>query len=482
MASLDVTDQIDFTSTALSLIDTVNLIGWATPEDQFPAQPVFSASQFDNVQIFKNVMFVNSNGGAHSVTVNGNSLDASQWQFKDWLESNIVYLNGTAGHDTLTGSSQNDVILGGAGGDKLNGGGGNDTVSYSLSVNAVNVVLRNGHASGGDASNDQLANFENITGGMGNDLLVGDEFANVLMGGPGDDNVLGRGGGDFLDGGIGSDTLSYTYVRTGISVDLGLHTAVGGGTESDTIFNFERVKGGSGDDVVTGDSQVNFLEGLDGNDTLLGGGGRDTLDPGRGLDTLDGGAGRDTVKYDTNATVRLSDHIGYATGWGAAVDGDTLVGIEFVGGSEFRDSLWGDSKRNIIKGNAGDDDVAGFGGNDILAGGEGVDTLTGGVGSDNFVFASQADSGIGLERDRITDFEQGSDKIDLSKIDAIVGGIDDAFTFYGKVPPQGVDGELRFHFTPTQTIVSGDTDGDGTSNFQIALDGNIMLLATDFIL
>lgn len=63
---------------------------------------------------------------------------------------------------------------------------------------------------------------------------------------------------------------------------------------------------------------------------------------------------------------------------------------------------------------AGDDRLNGGAGNDIINGGTGRDILTGGAGHDTFVFASN-ESGTGsANRDYITDFENGEDKIDLT--------------------------------------------------------------------
>jgi Ca2+-binding RTX toxin-like protein len=49
--------------------------------------------------------------------------------------------------------------------------------------------------------------LENVTGGDGNDVLVGDAAANELSGGNGDDVLLGAGGDDVLSGGTGRDLL-----------------------------------------------------------------------------------------------------------------------------------------------------------------------------------------------------------------------------------------------------------------------------------
>ena len=87
---------------------------------------------------------------------------------------------------------------------------------------------------------------------------------------------------------------------------------------------------------------------------------------------------------------------------------DTLSGFENLTGSAFNDTLTGTSGVNTIIGGIGNDKIAGAGG---------ADFLTGGVGADVFIFKAAADSAPGAA-DIITDFVAGTDKIDLSLIDA----------------------------------------------------------------
>lgn len=103
----------------------------------------------------------------------------------------------------------------------------------------------------------------------------------------------------------------------------------------------------------------------------------------------------------------------------AAVSGDVseAYGHAFRhGGSEGRatsaqDTMDGGAGNDTLRGGLGDDTIDGGTGNDIISGGADDDTLTGGAGEDTFVFG--ADSG----NDRITDFEAGTDTLDITGLD-----------------------------------------------------------------
>ncbi len=77
-------------------------------------------------------------------------------------------------------------------------------------------------------------------------------------------------------------------------------------------------------------------------------------------------------------------------------------------GSPVADNLFGGDGNDRLFGKDGNDKLYGDAGNDILTGGNGKDTLTGGAGSDTFVLVSSSGT------DRITDFEDGSDKLQLT--------------------------------------------------------------------
>ncbi len=63
---------------------------------------------------------------------------------------------------------------------------------------------------------------------------------------------------------------------------------------------------------------------------------------------------------------------------------------------------------------------------------------------------------------------------------AIAGDL--AFTFIGTAAFSNVAGQLRYQQFATCAVVSGDTNGDGSADFAIQLNGTHTLLATDFLL
>ena len=164
-----------------------------------------------------------------------------------------------------------------------------------------------------------------------------------------------------------------------------------------------------------------------------------------------------------------------------------LLGIEDISGTGngLANTITGNSGANALSGMSGNDTLAGGGGKDTLLGGAGADKLWGGLagdrlsgngGADTFAFNRVAE----ITGDSITDFAPDVDKIDLSAIDAVAGGSDDAFSFGGSSFSGA--GSLRVSTTATQTLVQGDLDGNGTVDFTLMLKGLHTLHATDFIL
>ena len=176
-----------------------------------------------------------------------------------------------------------------------------------------------------------------------------------------------------------------------------------------------------------------------------------------------------TLQYEEGGGGRVSFAYGVHGGFTIA-NGVTIENARSGAGN---DTLFGNAAANLLEGGAGNDRIDGGGGNDTLIGGRGTDTLTGGAGADIFQFLSNADSGVGLGRDLITDFEQGSDKIDLSALEAS--------RFIGSSAFTGRLGEVRFAAFNGGTIIEVDTNGDRITDVQIAFDDLVSLTFGDFL-
>ena len=106
---------------------------------------------------------------------------------------------------------------------------------------------------------------------------------------------------------------------------------------------------------------------------------------GDGFDIIDGGSGIDTAMYRTSServSVFLQDFGSGGSGSGGEAEGDRLISIENVYGSEFNDFIVGDANSNDLRGFGGNDFLSAAGGNDRVFGGEGNDTMRGGTGND----------------------------------------------------------------------------------------------------
>jgi serralysin len=156
---------------------------------------------------------------------------------------------GTGGTNRLSGVGGNDVLVGKGGGDILDGGAGSDTASYERSVAAVHADLLLPGGNTGDAAGDQYVSIENLSGSSFNDVLLGNNAANVLSGylvpnlPSGRDQLFGRGGNDTLRGNDNNDTLNGGSGRDtltgGANNDIFIfNTAPNVSTNLDTITDF----------------------------------------------------------------------------------------------------------------------------------------------------------------------------------------------------------------------------------------------------
>jgi Ca2+-binding RTX toxin-like protein len=303
--------------------------------------------------------------------------------------------------------------------------------------------------------------IENASSGGGNDKLIGNDVSNRLSGGAGNDSIDGRGGNDVIIGGRGKDTLT-------------------GGAGND-VFLFEATADspvGLGRDVITDFARGDQID-------LTAAGGRTFI----GNQLFTGGPGQvRVVNLSGQTIVELDSNGDRIADLQIELTGDhQLERLDFVGlagvATEGDDELYGTSGADTLNGLGGNDVLYGFAGNDtlnggagddVLIGGPGRDLLTGGAGADIFLIESFADS-RSSGRDRILDFEQGIDKVDLSALS--MGNL----RFVGTSAFSGAGDELRFTRTLTSTFVEADFDGDKVPDLQIEFAAPLNLTASDFI-
>ena len=450
---------------------------------------------------------------------------------------------GNLGDDEIDGCCGDDLIYGGTGAITFTYGDGN---SYGLGDVSLYIdcetpapdsllalipadVTDNDLIYGG-AGNDVIygeGGSDAISGDAGNDILFGGEEADILFGGNGDDILIGGESFDFLFGGAGRDTASYVTSLAGVSVSLqefwtnsggdagaatieeiinsfnsgldatqiwssfiivgALSSIDGSGSPlgyglPDILVGIENLEGSAFGDTLTGDERDNSLSGLDGNDIINGAAGDDIISGGRGGDIIDGGDGIDTLDYggDTSG-IDISLETGAAAG--GESQGDVFVNFENVIGGSGDDKILGSGGANSIWGGTGSDNIRSGSGADYIAGGGDRDFLRGGADADIFAYTALPDSGLDSEHDVILDFSQAEgDVIDLSLLDAIAGGNDDAFALTGAGGNGAFTsaGQIRFEQQGGQTLIQGEVTGDGIADFEIAIASLVTLTAADF--
>ncbi len=275
----------------------------------------------------------------------------------------------------LSDISRIDVTLGGGGdtftldfsggnpiptlaGIHYNAGTGTDTITAAHDANFTLTDSSLTITPGGVVS---LISVEqaNLTGGNSPNVLDASAFnlgAVTLDGGNQDDTVRGGAGNDLLTGTQGTDNFFGNGGNDTIfSGNSGSN--VSGGAGDDTII------GANGKDIIHGDAGNDTIVGNNGADELFGDAGNDRIEGGLGNDLVDGGADTDTVVATGDVNFTLSDTT--LTGLGT----DTLVSIE-------RAELTGGVSNNTI-------DCTAFTGVTVLYGGGGTDTLLGGSGENS---------------------------------------------------------------------------------------------------
>ncbi len=287
------------------------------------------------------------------------------------LGANIEYLTLT-GIDAIngTGNALDNRLSGNAGANVLDGGTGADTmIGYSgddtYIVDHAEDVVEEEPSEGIDTVQSSLtytlgADIENLrltgtiaingTGNRLNNILVGNNAANVLAGGVGNDTyVVGAGDTVNESAGAGSDTVQSAVTWT-----------LGSNIENLTLTGTAAING-------TGNTLNNLLIGNSGANVLSGGTGADAMSGGTGDDTYVVDNASDTVTENANEGIdTVQSSLTYTLG--SNTENITLTGTTAINGT-------GNALDNILTGNSGANVLTGGAGNDTYAVGTG-DTVT----------------------------------------------------------------------------------------------------------
>jgi Ca2+-binding RTX toxin-like protein len=310
-------------------------------------------------------------------------------------EGNVI--DGEAGDDRLLGGSARDIVFGGDGMDSMQGLGDDDILF-------------------GEAGDDTISGDGITLPGYYDSTPASEHGADIISGGDGNDKLMGQGSDDEVYGGTGNDSLYGDHIDTKFTPNANHgDDYVDGGSGRDDMYGGGRddtLYGGTEDDVMYGDDLVRFIPGeFHGADYMDGEDGADYLEGGGKDDTLYGGTGNDTLLGDGEISVadsgadylegedgndKLAGGAGADTLFGGA-DNDELQGDDtsladnqggddFLDGEGGNDTLSGQGGHDALDGGGGDDALFGGAGNDSLTGGAGADVLAGGDGDDTYFF------------------------------------------------------------------------------------------------
>ncbi len=374
-------------------------------------------------------------------------------------------LNGDNAANLLAGSDYNDSLSGLDGDDRLDGGFGTDTLLGGAGLDTLDGGQGADSLSGGDGNDSILgsAGTDTLLGGTGNDTLDGGLDTDTMAGGTGDDVYMVDNQNDIP---VESADEGVDEMRSSISANFYLPDNI----ENLTLIGSADIYaiGNALNNVLTGNSGANILLGLAGNDTLIGGAGAD-------------------VAYYLNDTAGVSVNLASGTAQDGFGGTDSLVGMEWISGSNFNDTLIGDAGSNLLRGYAGNDSLGGGGGNDVFvyaANGNGIDTI-GDFGVGDLIRVSGASfppvpssgdgSALALNRVQvassggITTISAGTDAAAGADISIRLTGSFAASQFYSFGTDIGLNQLPRGSVTFTGTVASGQTltasntlaDGDG---------------------
>lgn len=295
-------------------------------------------------------------------------------------------LQGLHAFNKLDGGDGDDVLIGGAGDNELLGGEGKDqliggTIFNDVSGTWTETWVQDYVDEGGSSiyTNAETGTFSGL-------------YAfNELSGGAGEDELIGGVGFNYGDGGQGDDVLSGSTALNTFAVTWTGDWGSGGASGS---YAYSELLGGEGG----------------GSDELHGGVGDNWLEGGEGNDELFGGSGYNTISITDTYQ-----------------EGETNVSVS----GEFTYAF------NYLDGGLGADELTGGDGFNYLVGGDGADIITAGDSNAWSFFSEGGTTvedfmHYALPDDYDDNGDGADDEDDMDPLDAIVHAIGDGIGTFGE--------------------------------------------------
>ncbi len=266
------------------------------------------------------------------------------------------YLDGGDGDDVIEGHGDIEDIGETFVHETLMGGGGNDRL-YAIEE----IALTQEAIVGAAIEDEEYLTFgATLSGGEGEDILVGSEYTDRLYGGTGRDVLIGLSARDYIMG-------DFMYGPEGeLPEDQPLERPPPFPRIMEVFSTFDTVEGD--DDIIFGGT---------GDDQIWGTGGDDWISGGAGADLIVGGPGSDILYGDAGSDVLYADAI---SGASSPTDSDVLDG----GNGD--DELFGGNADDLLFGGAGNDRIYGYAGANAAYGGDGNDEISVDGWGDNHIY------------------------------------------------------------------------------------------------
>ena len=402
---------------------------------------------------------------AKKLTVTGTNyndvIDYSQSGYEPKGKTNIkknkgLTINGGNGNDEITGTDYNDTIKGGNGNDTVTGGIGADNITGGAGITTINYTKGHGNDVINLTKGEQFTlNIDGVTditdlkfeyANKNKDLriytdknstaeyltiknfatkdvtnnsnakksIVDSSYVELVVGGKTYNLRTSKNITDDEDvvlykTTLGENAKNFTGTWLNDEIDASgvkLYKKVKKQTvEKDLIDTGLTIKGGAGNDTITGTKYSDKIYGNAGTDTINAGTGNNYIyfNKGDGNDIVENGNGIDTlvfakrtnlefsydntdliIKYSDNDTVTVKDYFIDKTSVKYIKIGNNISELKYLVKMEEHIMEYDENDIHIIKGTSksetltgsdNDDEIYGRGGNDIIYGGEGNDKI-----------------------------------------------------------------------------------------------------------